>query len=740
MEKDLRLEVFASTKQVIPIKLHTYNLKVQNIDNPYKIIRGACWKIRNYYKCGAFENGNNIFTTEKIPNNIPSAEFELEYLGESEPDVLENRKVYCEMMKYCIIKKLEQIMIRDNWHKYSCKSDVTSRWIMTEKGFQQFVSENREISLERKYNFWIEIQDDKKAYLKIDTGSVYVSNRTVFDYMTRGIDVIGMEVKNDWAKNKQSGILKEICDITVSDPIGFADSLKQYYITKNEAYRVEKIPDDTPIVMVELRNGTVLPYYPQALKPIMTREKVGQIDSDFSAKIEKYVKRDMKTRLTLDKDFIDDIGQIDEFGYLAFEPECCPIDRIGLKKGLVKLPMLTCGNNKDIECGQEYQAFNFGFYKKPDKKIKIGYLYPCGSYELMKAFVFSLYYFGTAGYFQGKKDPYVCTNLLDIQAKPVIQEEYELGDITDYKRKAHKLKEIENVDIFIVLVPDGMDNDGPYNPFKRIWAEANIPSQMISMSTAKMFAQGGSVGMVTRYYLQNIVLGILGKTGGIPWIVKNMPGNVDCFVGLDVAMLEKGIHYPACSVVFDKFGKLLGVYKPKRVQKGERIETDILQDIFDQVIISYEAVYGETPKNIVIHRDGFSNENNEWYGHYFETKGIEYTLVEVRKNISSKLAMLENGVVKNPDIGYCVYNANKAYLVTTNMRNKKGSPNPLLIEKKCGKISMPCILTQILFLTQIHVGSTQKIRLPITTGYADKICKNLDFIPEGKMGNKLFFL
>ena len=74
------------------------------------------------------------------------------------------------------------------------------------------------------------------------------------------------------------------------------------------------------------------------------------------------------------------------------------------------------------------------------------------------------------------------------------------------------------------------------------------------------------------------------------------------------------------------------------------------------------------------------------------------------------------------------------------MKNKKGSPNPLLIEKKCGDISMPTILKQVLYLSQLHVGSTKKMRLPITTGYADKICKNREFVPEGKMDNRLFFL
>ena len=102
--------------------------------------------------------------------------------------------------------------------------------------------------------------------------------------------------------------------------------------------------------------------------------------------------------------------------------------------------------------------------------------------------------------------------------------------------------------------------------------------------------------------------------------------------------------------------------------------------------------------------------------------------------------MYQDGVVLNPGIGYCVYNQKEAYLVTTDMKRKKGSPNPLRIEKKCGDTSMTDIIRQVLYLTQLHVGSTQKMRLPVTTGYADKICKNREFVPEGRVDNKLFFL
>lgn len=145
-------------------------------------------------------------------------------------------------------------------------------------------------------------------------------------------------------------------------------------------------------------------------------------------------------------------------------------------------------------------------------------------------------------------------------------------------------------------------------------------------------------------------------------------------------------------------------------------------------------------KNIVIHRDGFHNEDIGWYQDYFSKKGINFSIIEIRKNIGSKLIYFRENNVLNPPLGSVVYNDKEAYLVTTDMKNKKGSPNPLLIEKKYGDMEMSDIITQVFYLSQLHVGSIQKMRLPITTGYADKICKNREYVPEGEMSNRLFFL
>lgn len=103
------------------------------------------------------------------------------------------------------------------------------------------------------------------------------------------------------------------------------------------------------MVKVKLQSGKSYPYYPQALKPVLTREKVGQIDAPFSLQIDSYVKRDMQTRLQLD------IGSLSELSDLEFNTETCTVEEIGYTKGKVPLPKLICGKDKALECGKEFR-------------------------------------------------------------------------------------------------------------------------------------------------------------------------------------------------------------------------------------------------------------------------------------------------------------------------------------------------------------------------------------------------
>lgn len=95
----------------------------------------------------------------------------------------------------------------------------------------------------------------------------------------------------------------------------------------------------------------------------------------------------------------------------------------------------------------------------------------------------------------------------------------------------------------------------------------------------------------------------------------------------------------------------------------------------------------------------------------------------------------------NPNIGSVLYHGNlESILITTSPNERMGAPNPIRIVKVAGLLDIETITKQIYCLTKIHVGAKQNTRLPITTNYADKICKNLEYIPKNEFLYKLYFL
>lgn len=632
----------------------------------------------------------------------------------------------------------------DNIKKYRAanNSDITCNFLLDRVFKERIVKSKNGFLLKRKFKINPVITDDLGVILYVSCSSEFSYDKNVYEMMKLGFNVIGLDVKNTWSNINSSGTIEEISDLKVNEPCTLGQSLIDYYISRNQEYRVKNFTeeDKNANVIIVRAGKKTFNYIPHALAPIITREYLSREDVSFSKEIEQLVKMDMGYRYKILKNFIKDIGQIKELNNMYFNDKYIDdISKLGYKSGNLVEPRLI-GANGVIK--NKMQIFKNGFYKMPEKKVCFGVLYP-EEYEVeSKKAIRAIYDFATEGKYQGTDNKYIANNLMNILFDPsnCIFEKYKSGDIREYKKVAQKVKEYNKVEFVIAIIPDLNDEseENPYNPFKKVWAEKNIPSQMISVKTAKILKDSKSnTGL---YYLHNIILGILGKIGGIPWAIDNMQGNIDCFIGLDVGTREKGIHHPACSVLFDKHGELINYYKPVIPQSGEIIENNILQEIFDNVLNSYEEKYKELPKNIVIHRDGFSRENLNWYENYFGKYNIKFNIIEVRKNTPIKLANIDNNTIKNPEKSIYVVNKNKAYVVTTDIKENLGSPRPLKIEKTYGNLDMITILNQIYALSQIHIGSTKSMRLPITTGYADKICKAIEFIPQGVLDNKLYFL
>lgn len=743
---NLTVEAFKGIGSIKPILFYQYKVTGKGkYNNVYKIIKSARYKMhsRNRFK-GVFIKGDKLYTLEKF-EDIEDLDFANINFEKSEVlSIEDNTKVYGEVVKYYINLNLKKVKAFGKYNKYRVdySDEILSNTILTKDLKDEFKRSNKGFELKRKFRISPVVNKLGHVILYVSCSADFSTKKNIYEMMKEGLDVRGLAVKTEWGNIKGNLVIEDVLGIKITEPTSLGQSLIDYYKSNNQAYRVKNFTEeDLEANVINVRsNKKIYMYIPHALKPIITREYLAKNDSSFSKEIESLIKMNMKYRYDTLKSFVDDIGVIEELNNLSFENKYYDdVKLLGYNSGKVDEPVLM-GAKGVIK--NKMQIFSNGFYKLPEGKVRFGVLYPTEFDEISRKAVRAIYDFSKDGKYHGEKNRYIVDHLMNLEFNPkeCIFEAYELGDITEYKKAALKLKNYNNIDFVIAIVPDMGEEEieNSYNPFKKIWAELNLPSQMISVKTAEMFSK--SRNNTALYYLHNIVLGILGKIGGIPWVVKEMKGDVDCFVGLDVGTREKGIHYPACSVVFDKYGKLINYYKPNVPQSGEKINTDILQEIFDKVLISYEEENGAYPKNIVIHRDGFSREDLEWYEKYFGKKNIKFNIIEVKKSTPLKIAAIKEGEIVNPQKGSYIVKDDKAYMVTTDIKESLGSPKPLKIEKSYGDIDMLTVLHQIYALTQIHVGATKSLRLPITTGYADKICKAIEFIPQGRVDNRLFFL
>lgn len=743
--ENLTIEAFKGIGYIKPLKFYEYSIVPKcEIDNIHKILGQARYKMHSYNNFKAvFVKNHKLYALEKL--SIPKMDnMEINFNKSTELGIENNLDIYKEVVIYYINNSLRQVRNKFGYKKYITKytDEIICNTIIDRDLSEKYQTQNG-IYFKRKFKINPEVLKNGEVILYISCSSDFSTQKTIFDFINEKKDIIGLTVKNKWSNIKGTGEIVEISDRRVgevSPELGV--NLIEYYKNMNQAYRVNQFTEeDKNANVIKVKTGKkIYEFIPHSLEPIITREYLKKYAPNFSIKIEPLLKMEMSYRYVTLKSFINDIGSIKELNDIKFIASYFDdVSKLGYSKGIIEEPILLSANGI---IKNKINVFSKGFYKISKQKVNFGVIYPEGEEIETQKTIRAIFDFLKEGKYHKEENKYIKKNLLylNFDKKECIYEEYKAGDIIDYKKAALRLKEYSSLSFIIAIIPNIEDdeNENPYNPFKRVWAELGIPSQMVSLKTAERFVN--STSKTELYYLHNIALGILGKIGGVPWGISNMPGDIDCFIGLDVGTREKGIHNPACSVVFDKYGELINYYKPTIPQSGEIIQTEILQEIFDKILLSYEEKYGRYPKNIMIHRDGFSREDLDWYKNYFDKKSIDFTIVEIKKNILLKIAEIKNGEVKNPKAGSYILKEDKAYLITTDIRENLGSPRPLKIEKIYGKAEMMTILKQIYFLANVHVGSTKALRLPITVGYADKICKAIDFIPSGVLDNRLFFL
>lgn len=310
------------------------------------------------------------------------------------------------------------------------------------------------------------------------------------------------------------------------------------------------------------------------------------------------------------------------------------------------------------------------------------------------------------------------------QPTAVSYDEYELGRAIEYNEVAA----VDRAAAVLAVVPspdnefvrDGTVDD-PYPEFKKALGRQTIPSQMVR-----------SDNLDSKWVVRNTALGLIAGAGGIPWRVDEMPGNVDCFVGLDATRdPETGQFLGASANVVLSDGTVF-TSKSQSLQAGETFDEEAIVDVLKDVHREFVRETGESPDSIVVHRDGRLFEDVDAILEPFEGTGIDIDVLDVRKSGAPRAAIYRNGRFRTDHKGrlFVARSDDYGFLTTTGRPefddgDGLGTPRTIRVVRRAGDTSMQTLLEQVYWLSESHVGSAQRsTRLPITTYYADRCAEH----------------
>ena len=291
-------------------------------------------------------------------------------------------------------------------------------------------------------------------------------------------------------------------------------------------------------------------------------------------------------------------------------------------------------------------------------------------------------------------------------------------------------------DIILGIIPESnyLPDDEEwtlYDDLKDLTLERNLQSQVIV-----------SKNVNNSYIINNVVLGILAKTGNVPYVLAEAITYADLIVGLDVSRRKKGnlpgtTNAAGMARIYFANGELMRYNIREAMLEGEIIPPNVLRGIFPRSDFAN--------KKIIVHRDGNLPEpEKEVLMKWGDEIDATFYFVEVIKSGCPRLyaTMGQKEVIKAPKGSIFTFGETEALLVSSEFPDSfKATPQPIRV---CTHPPFPLkeALHSVLALTLLHYGSVRPPRLPVTTYYADKISSmaSRGLRPEARDGKVPYWL
>lgn len=272
-------------------------------------------------------------------------------------------------------------------------------------------------------------------------------------------------------------------------------------------------------------------------------------------------------------------------------------------------------------------------------------------------------------------------------------------------------------DIVLGIIPrdyGGADDESDdwtlYDHFKYLTLNHNLPSQVVQPRNAD-----------NKWAVHNVILGILAKTGTIPYVLAEPITYADFIVGIDVSRRLKKkqsgtINTAAIAKIFTTNGEFLRYSIREATVEGETIPPQVLRAIFP-----IDTFGGKT---IIIHRDGrLQAEEKAALEKWGSDIGATFYFVDVVKSGTPRIYSIGKDSLPDKATKGSIFKLsdNEALLVSSDYPDTfDATPQPLRIVAH-SPFPLDRAIHSVLSLTLLHYGSERPPRLPVTTHYADKI-------------------
>ncbi|MGQ9744349.1 MAG: Piwi domain-containing protein [Candidatus Bathycorpusculaceae bacterium] len=688
MNRSTNLEIFT---EVFPVqiedvpKLSSYILDIQSRRDAPIIGGKLSYRLRKKYA------GHWVWTENRIITDKPKTEEEIKELikelWHEQPD---------------IYRDLEAVKREADGHtKPKVLADFVARGLIVDidSKIKSILAKKAvnigSVRIERIYETrgWVV---NGRPSISISIASRLIYNKELTEYASKVSpceDLIGI-----WVAAKTSSLKGEI--------IGIAGKLKDHRtrllaLTQEEDMQslIENAPDDE--IVVRVRAGRSEYDYPvSTLRIIVRNEDFHRFNVD-SQKALKALRIEPQLRSHLIKEIASIVQESLPVGdhYNSHDsPEL-----FITSKDVKFEPHLRFGKNQICEYDERkllHHLRECGIYKRSAKfqenvPIRIGIVNALDSVNL---------------------DDFLSKMRKELQSlafrSEFIGQEKTQGISRDTLERAIDILQKSNPDLLLAFFPDEYDDDegewGSYHIFKSIVIGRGIPSQVVYHST-----------LSNQYAMANIVLGILGKTGNIPFILAEPLPYADLVVGIDIARERKkrlpgSINATAIARIYFSNGEFLRYVIHDAPLEGEVIPDNVLQSLF--------PLNQFKNKRVVIHRDGyFRGDEEEALSDWAEKIEAKFYFVEVIKTGTPRLYGLSEGRVQQPSKGSAfILSATEAFLVSSLPPFAEATPQPLRIQTKL-PFTIEQAIHSVLSLTLLHYGSLRPPRVPVTIHYSDKI-------------------